>query len=166
MLLSPPFQPIPIWHHTDSLCASETHLDNFIGAALEIESAKKHVINAISILKPSYSIGNVNTRIPADIASNLFLNLIFPEGVTMPKILVSESVIVVIDQITRTHVIPKPMENTDLASYRVNVPSGVPFETENSKRAGSPIAQIAKMITGTKVVVINSSAVSQFLSLG
>jgi len=124
------------------------------------------VITAISSFRPSYSTGNVRTRVPADMARNLLRNLILPDEVTIPKILVSERAIVVTDQITRTHVIPRPIEKTDAASYRVRVPSGVPYEDEDSKSAGSPIAHIATMINGTNEVVINSSAVSQFLSLG
>ena len=103
--------------------------------------------------------------IPEEIASILFLNRVFPEY-TIPKILESDKVVVVTDQITSTQVAPKPRENIDAASYLTRTPSGVPFDNDRSKSAGSPKAQITNIEIGTITVVSTRTAISHFLSLG
>ena len=103
--------------------------------------------------------------IPEDIASNLFLNRVLPECI-IPKILESDSVVVVTDQTTSTHVAPKPRENIEAASYLISTPSGYPFDHERSKRVGSPNTQISIIEAGTIAVVSNRTEISHFLSLG
>jgi hypothetical protein len=103
--------------------------------------------------------------IPEEIASNLFLNLVFPDE-TIPNTLDRERVIVVIDQTTMTQVNPKPREKIEAASYRTRIPSGVPEILMKSNSVGMPKAQITTIENGTTVVVRISTAMSQFLSLG